>query len=160
MTKLSNQWNLWIYKQKDNWSKDNLEKIKSIKTVKDFIDLDKYLRNNNDNLLNKHIFIMKDNILPSWEEKENINGGCWTFKTSKYDSLEHFLHIFLLIISNNFLQDDLNNHINGVTFCIKKNNICIIQVWNNNFQKLNNILHHFYIREVFKYNILYKKHIR
>lgn len=160
MKNFKNEWTIWIYDKANDWSRDNLKKVKSIKTIDDFIKLDKNLRNNCQNILNKHIFIMKNEILPLWEEKENINGGCWTFKSSIYDSLDHFLHIFLLLITNNFLSNELNNDINGITYCPKNNNICIIQVWNNNFEKLSNIKHHFYIRETYQYNIIYKKHIR
>lgn len=160
MTNLSDHWKVWIYEKPNNWSKDNLKIIDHISTVKDFIHFDQDLRNNKHNLLNKHIFIMKNNIIPLWEEKENKNGGCWTFKTSKYDSLEHFLHIFLLIITNNFLKNDSNQHINGITCSIKNNNVCIIQVWNNNYANLKNIHHHFYIRETFGYDIIYKKHVK
>jgi len=160
---LSYPWNVWIYQQQNNWSKDNLKVMQKISTVQDFVEFDKQLRLNYEQILNKHIFIMKDNIIPLWEEKENIQGGCWTFKTSMHDSLEHFLHIFLLIITNNFIEEDsFNKNINGITFCIKNNNNCIIQVWNDSYKKLkdNDIKHHYYVRETFGCNIIYKKHIR
>lgn len=160
MTNLSNSWNVWIYEKQNDWSKTNLKIVKEIKTIKDFVDFDKDLRLNKNNLLNKHIFIMKKKIVPLWEEKENKYGGCWTFKSSAYDSLEHFMHLFLIIITNNFLENEFNPQINGITFAIKKNNNCIIQVWNDNYEHLKNINHHFYVREVFAYNIIYKKHIR
>lgn len=160
MTKLSNSWNVWIYEKPNNWSKDNLKIIRKISTVQDFVQFDKDLRNNSNQILNKHIFIMKNNIVPLWEEKENKNGGCWTFKSSAYDSLEHFMHLFLLLITNNLLNNDSNTKLNGITFAIKKNNNCIIQVWNEDYENLKNINHHFYVREVFGFNIIYKKHIR
>ena len=158
---LSHQWNIWVYQEPNNWSKNNLKVIQKISTVEDFTQFDKYLRLNSDQILNKHIFIMKNNIIPLWEEKENIEGGCWTFKTSIHDSLEKFLHLFLLIVTEQFFEDPLlNKKINGITFCIKNNNNCIIQVWNNYYDKLINIKHHYYVRETFGYNIIYKKHIR
>ena len=159
MTNLYDNWNVWIYENSNDWSKNNLKVIFNIKTIQDFILFDNNLKNNKQNLLNKHIFIMKNDIVPLWEEKENKNGGCWTFKISKYDSLKEFLHLFLLIITNNFLVENHNNHINGITFCIKNNN-CIVQIWNDNYDILKNSNFHFYVREVFGYNIIYKKHIR
>ena len=29
------------------------------------------------------LFLMKDNVEPLWEHKNNITGGCWSFKISK-----------------------------------------------------------------------------
>lgn len=158
MIDFKDEWNIWIFQKKNKWKKSNLEKIFTIRNSNDFIQFDNNLRNDT-SLLSKHIFIMKNNIIPLWEEKENIHGGCWTFKSSIYDSLNHFLHILIIMITNNFLTDEYNSYINGLSFCQKNENICILQVWNSNYEKLKNINHHYYIRETYKYNIIYKKHL-
>ena len=128
--------NIWYHHDKDNWKVSGFKNILSINNTKTFWQLF-----NNSNILlnsNKHIFIMKNDVVPIWEDKNNINGGCWSFKIVSEQIEKLFELLMTNFVSNNLLKDYSNDDILGISFCKKKNNFFVIKVWNK-FSKLNSI---------------------
>jgi hypothetical protein len=126
-TKLNNKWTLWYHHEKDNWKLSGYKKIYDIITVGDFWRL----YNNWQKIKginSKHYFLMKNDITPLWEDNENINGGCWSFKVheDQAEKLWTELSIYLVcqVIINN--SDDSI----GLSICLKKNNNSVIKIWN------------------------------
>lgn len=135
-TNLSYTWNLWYHHEKDNWKLSGYKKIYSIKTIGDFWRF----YNNWDKvggITNKHFFLMRDNVTPLWEDPENINGGCWSFKVheDQANDLWEDLSVYLLC---NQLCPTINNDILGLSVCLKKNNNTVIKIWNKK-SKLNSL---------------------
>ena len=72
--KFNSEWNLWYHHELNNWRVDGYRKIFHVKNIKEFWDL----HNNIDclgGITNQHFFLMRDNILPIWEDSANRNGG-------------------------------------------------------------------------------------
>jgi hypothetical protein len=129
-TNLTNKLILWYHHDKDNWSINGYKKIFELITIKDFWSL----HNNWDKLggiTSKHIFLMKENITPLWEDKNNIAGGCWSFKVTEDLSEELFEDLSTLLVCNE-LCSSISNEIVGLSLCLKKNNNVVIKIWNKN----------------------------
>lgn len=132
-----NTWNVWYHHTKDNWKLSGYRKIYNISNIKNFWEL-----YNNWNrlggILSKQFFVMKNNIIPLWEDKMNINGGCWSLKININLAEKLWEYLSILLVGENIYDND---NINGLSICVKKNNICVIKIWikdnNNNIKLLN-----------------------
>lgn len=132
-----NKWTVWYHHMKDNWELSGYRKIYNITNIKNFWEL-----YNNWNriggILSKQFFVMKNNITPLWEDKMNFNGGCWSLKININLAQELWEYLSILLVSENIYEND---NINGLSICVKKNNICVIKIWvkdnNNNIKLLN-----------------------
>jgi len=73
-------------------------------------------------------FLMRGKIKPTWEDVNNIKGGCWSFKIS----LEHFFsvwkHLSMLMIGESL--STIPHLINGISVSPKRG-FCIIKIWNH-----------------------------
>ena len=132
-----NTWNVWYHHTKDNWKLSGYRKIYNITNIQNFWEL-----YNNWNrlggILSKQFFVMKNNITPLWEDKMNINGGCWSLKININLAEKLWEYLSILLVGENIYDND---NINGLSICVKKNNICVIKIWikdnNNNIKLLN-----------------------
>lgn len=144
---LENKWTLWFHKINDNdWSFDSYKKVLSFNDIESFIVLFKKINNFSAGMF----FLMKEDIKPLWENKENINGGYWSFKVLKKNINEIWYRLSSQIIGNNCLKN-LENHsyINGISLSPKINN-CIIKIWFSNLQSKNNIFDIQYLESILK----------
>ena len=91
---------------------------------------------------------MKNDILPKWDSKENLNGGTWSLKivpSDKEKKLEDIVYQVwekaTIQIINNILIEE-NDNINGISIQIKNRSNCgILQIWCNHTKlKLDNFL--------------------
>jgi hypothetical protein len=130
--------NLWYHHEKDNWKLSGYKKIYEINNSTDFWKL----YNNWDKIKGinyKHYFLMKNNIIPIWEDEQNIKGGCWSFKINEEQTFDLWYDLSIYLACNQLLtnQDDIV----GISSCLKKNNNSVIKIWNKNSKNssLNNI---------------------
>ncbi len=124
---LTNKWNVWYHHTKDNWTIDGYRKIYEIKDGISFWKL----FNNWDSIggvTSRNFFIMKDNVLPIWEDDINMKGGCWSFKVVDSMADELWEDLATLMITNELTNDA---DALGLSIAIKKNNTCVIKIWNN-----------------------------
>ena len=153
-------WKIWIYEnnKNKNWDVSNFKTFFEIKNSDDFWEFDAFVREN-PLFLKNNIFVMKDGIFPTWEVKENRDGGCWSFKCNTTYSLKYFMHFLLFIITDTFMENTniSKEHVNGLCLSIKKQNACIIQVWNNDYFRCQSEDHNLYVKENFGIDIIYKK---
>jgi translation initiation factor 4E len=125
----SSNWNLWYHSKKDNWTIDGYEKLYTINNVSDFWKL----YNNWDKLggiNNKHFFLMKNEVVPLWEDESNKYGGCWSFKISEYQSQDLWNDLSLYLVTDNLLS--IKDEVVGLSVCLKKSNFSVIKIWNKN----------------------------
>lgn len=124
-----NNWNLWYHHIKDDWSINGYRNIYTIKTVEDFWKL----YNNWDKIggiIYKQFFLMKNNIQPIWEDESNKNGGCWSFKINENNVEELWEELSILLVTEELLKN--KDDVVGLSLCLKKNNFCVVKIWNNN----------------------------
>ena len=125
-----NKWNLWYHHIKDDWTVNGYKKIYEINNSKTFWEL----YNNWDKiggLLCKQFFLMKNDIKPLWEDEMNKNGGCWSFKISENQVNELWEELSVLLVTNEILSE-FKDDIVGLSLCLKKNNFCVVKIWNSN----------------------------
>ena len=162
---LENSWTLWFHEMYNkDWSINSYKKIVSFKTLDEAILL---FENMNYNILKKNsIFLMKNNIKPIWEDENNKNGGCISYKILENDLIK-VVKLFCYHVICNILSDIPENHlkINGISISPKKS-FSIIKIWLSdetiiNEDIINNNTDIFNIDILFnidKHICIYKKH--
>ena len=126
-TNFQNNWTIWYHNSKDDWTINGYKKLYTINNVSDYWKL----YNNWDKLgsiNNKHFFIMKNNITPIWEDKNNKNGGCWSYKVNESSAQQLWDDLSLHLVTESL--SSINNDIVGLSACLKKNNFSVIKIWN------------------------------
>ena len=66
---------------------------------------------------------MKEGIMPTWEDPQNIEGGCISIKLSLNEAVELWNKISVYLVSDSF-----DGKINGISISPKKN-FNIIKIW-------------------------------
>ena len=126
-TKFQNNWTIWYHNSKDDWTINGYKKLYTIKNIEDYWKL----YNNWDKLgtiNNRHFFIMKNNITPIWEDKNNKNGGCWSYKVTESIAQQLWDGLSLYLVTEQL--SSIQNDIVGLSACLKKNNFSVIKIWN------------------------------
>lgn len=120
-TLLHRNWSFWFHKI-DNitWEMDSYRLVYSFDNILDFWKL--YNNNNSFNL--GMSFLMKKDVLPIYEDPENINGGVWSFRILRKDIAQVWLDLNLGLIGET-LSDDMDD-INGISINPKN---CVIKIW-------------------------------
>lgn len=126
--KLNDTWNLWAHLSNDsNWNLKSYRKLSTLNYVEDILSIYQLL---DDNLVkNCMLFLMRDNITPMWEDENNINGGCFSYKINNRYVVELWKNLSYLLVGENISSSEkFNSIINGITISPKKN-FCIIKIW-------------------------------
>lgn len=134
---LTSSWTLFYHDPEDpNWSDGSYVKVCEIRSIEEFWSLYQ--------LLPKHtfhlgmFFLMRDTIFPTWEDPQNRNGGCWSYKVPIADVFSAWESLSVYLVSENLTPSDFKL-INGISISPKKG-FCIIKIWNNNSCKNNHTL--------------------
>ena len=131
---LKHKWVLWFHKMNENiWTLESYSKIFEITTYYDILFIQKEMKNITAGIF----FLMKEGIDPIFEDKMNKDGGYWSLKIPKKDSLLYWDKImFYLCIDRLTNTDNEAEMLNGLSISPKINN-CIFKIWNCNFKKMN-----------------------
>lgn len=155
--KLTNNWCLWAHLPHDiDWSINSYKKIYTLTTIEESIAITETLPE----ILVKNcmLFLMREGIKPIWEDPENRNGGCFSYKISNKNVYEVWKQLTFVIVGNTISKkNDFVDSITGITISPKKN-FCIIKIWVSNclFQDANNVTNE--IKEITPVGCLFKKH--
>lgn len=130
MIYLNDIWSLYFHDPYDsNWDMKSYKFITTISNVEDFIvnfQTFKELFNNG------MFFIMREHITPRWEDDNNINGGCFSFKLNTHKMYENFFEICAHVLGETCGKtDDVSDNINGISISPKKN-YYIVRIWIKN----------------------------
>ena len=75
------------------------------------------------------LFVMRSGISPMWEDKQNRDGGCFSFKVSNKLVYNVWKQLFYSLCGETLCKDALHSkNVNGITISPKKS-FCIIKVW-------------------------------
>ena len=126
--KLQTSWILWNHKLNDNnWKNNSYKNIFEINNLYDY----KFLENimTLQNLQNTMFFLMRKDIFPTWEDPDNRDGCCASFKVPLKDIRNIWIQLVIDIISEN-IHIDKNKYdiINGISIAPKKE-FNIIKIW-------------------------------
>ena len=157
VNKLKYQWKLYYHYDKSTWALSGYKQIYVINTAEEFWQL-----YNNWNklggILSKHFFFMQNDVPPIWEDQKNINGGCWSFKIFENQSNLLWEELSMYMVCNE-LCPTIENEIVGLSICVKKNNFCVIKIWNTNSNNNSLSLINKDIIKKWGTNIIYIAHI-
>jgi len=133
--KLENGYVLWYHSVEDkSWSKDsyiNLCQDIPGKVIKNAHQLWYIYSTLNNNFTAGMFFLMKEGIMPTWEDPENKNGGYWSFKVTKKNSNNVWKKLSAGFVGNSLISDpEKMSSITGISISPKISN-CVMKIWNN-----------------------------
>jgi len=133
---LFDKWVLWAHLPHDtNWSLTSYKKIMEIGTVQEMVALYKILPEKM--VKNCMLFIMRKGIIPTWEDKKNRSGGCFSYKIPNKNVYKVWkLASYSLVGEILGKCEEIAPHINGITISPKKS-FCIIKIWLENCKYQN-----------------------
>ena len=118
-------WVIWCHNLHDNnWSIESYKKLYEFNTIEGFW---KALNTLNQCLSKALIFIMKEGILPVWEDPQNVNGCSISLLSTK--PAIYWRELCMGLISNDFIQNE--NEINGISSCPKHHKV-LFKLWMKN----------------------------
>ena len=121
---LSDKWTLWVHLPHDtDWNMKSYKTIHSFQNMEEAISVCEVIPEKM--IQNCMMFLMRDGITPLWEDKQNRNGGCFSYKVANNIVAELWRKLFYNIVG----ETTTNNNeiiINGFTISPKKN-FCIIK---------------------------------
>ena len=133
---LPSSWDVYCHKKSiSDWTKDSYSYICPINSLGTFC---RFFNNfNNLDKLTYEFFIMKDKILPIWEDNANRKGGiCSILLNSVFDKKtktdigsEIMLAVCILMMNGNLIKD--NDKINGISYSLRARNTVVIKIWYN-----------------------------
>lgn len=124
-TELTRAYNFYYHAPENNdYSLESYIEILSFNSLEEFWVLDKFIRR--EMIEMGMFFIMADPILPMWEDSNNINGGCISWKVDRKNAYKFWVDII-----GHFITGNLGKHsskVNGISISPKKNS-SIIKLW-------------------------------
>lgn len=126
--RLNDGWVLWYHNPNDtNWDISSYNTLAEINSIDDFWNTYEFISNTI--IENSMLFLMRKGIEPLWEDKNNINGGCWSFKITKGQIKKYWTELSIYLLGENLVSNKIKL-INGLSISPKKS-FCIIKIWNN-----------------------------
>ena len=127
---LADSWTIWYHSAEEtDYSINGYIKIGSFS---DIINFWNYYNNiswvgiNGGSYSNNNLFfLMKNDTLPLWEDKNNIKGGSWCYKIRRDKAEEIWMELCLLLIGN---TSKYSQNITGLSISPKMN-FSTIKVW-------------------------------
>ena len=133
--KLDSGYVLWYHSVVEkSWSKDSYINLcqdvpgKVIRTATQLWNIFSALDNN---FTAGMFFLMKEGIMPMWEDPSNAKGGYWSFKVSKRNSNDIWRKLSAGLVGNSLTSDaDKMTYITGISISPKISN-CVMKIWNS-----------------------------
>ena len=155
--KLNSRWTLWAHLPHDtDWSVKSYRKIYTVGTVEETVALTETLPE----VLVKNcmLFIMKDGITPVWEDVQNRQGGCFSYKIPNKNVYEVWRDLSYVLVGNTISTNPMfTSCVTGITISPKKN-FCIIKIWMKNCNHQNPSVVTQDVRGLSPQGCLFKKH--
>ena len=109
--------------------------MENIDTIEKTISLNRILPENM--VKYSMLFFMRNGVTPLWEDDQNINGGCFSYKVINKYVVQVWKHMMFLAAGESLSSDSSYNEcINGITISPKKN-FCIVKIWLRNSNCVN-----------------------
>lgn len=127
-TLLNDGWCLYFHDPNDTkWEKDGTQMITTIQSLEDYVAIAKEMKD----MWNKGMFfIMREHILPEWEDENCKDGGIISFKIMKPDVSRVWYELSCKALGETLLKKphDGWNQICGISISPKRN-YCILRIW-------------------------------
>lgn len=128
MYEINTPWTLWYHSVKDkDWSHKSYKQIYKIDNLHDLYNYHSITETNH--LQNGIYFLMRQDIFPTWEDPENRQGCCISFKIPCSFIQQEWCNIINRCVSEDILKDpDKYKELNGISFSPKKE-FNILKIW-------------------------------
>ena len=128
---LNTNWCLWYHSIKDKtWTNKSYRLLFTINNFYDIYSLQNIISKNH--LQNAMFFCMKEDIFPTWEDPDNREGCCISFKIPNKDLKSEWDQILIKSIIEEILQNEsYSDQLNGISIAPKKE-FNIIKLWLRN----------------------------
>lgn len=148
-------WSLYFHDPYEmKWEPNSYKFITTISSVDDFVEIYKTF---NDLWSRGMFFIMREHITPRWEDDNNKNGGCFSFKINKTEVIDKLFEITSLVLGETLGKTDvISNNINGISISPKKN-YHILRIWIKTNQNISKDNYNFQIPSYS--TLMYKSHL-
>jgi translation initiation factor 4E len=154
---LKNIWNLWAHLPHDtDWTVNSYKSIYKLTTIEETIAISETLPE----ILVKNcmLFIMKEGIIPIWEDKQNRQGGCFSYKISNKNVYQVWRDLTYILVGESMSTNiGFVNNITGITISPKKN-FCIIKIWMTSCDYQNPAIISQEVPYIIPHGCLFKKH--
>jgi len=123
---------IWVLRFHDpydtNWNNSSYIRISDISSIKDFWENHHYLKP----LISKGMFfLMREHVYPTWDDPNNINGGCLSIKVLKEHAGDFWEDICIKLLGETLLKPEHRekwNLVNGISVSPKKS-FTIAKIW-------------------------------
>lgn len=156
--RLSDKWTFWAHLPHDtDWTIKSYKSLLTVSTVEEMIAILDCLPATLVN--NCMLFMMKEGVMPLWEDIHNCQGGCFSYKINNNHVKQVWDELCCLVVGKTISKDiNFVNNITGITISPKKS-FCIMKIWmkdcsQQNITKIN------HINNLSSQGCLFKKHLR
>jgi hypothetical protein len=101
------------------------------------------------------LFIMRDGIDPMWEDENNKNGGCFSYKVDNKYVKDIWTDLACSILGNSISSELICNSITGLSVSPKKS-FCILKIWMSSCKYQDASIMN--IKQLKSINCIFKKH--
>lgn len=125
---LNNDWGVYVhYVDNRDWSQLSYIKLHKLANMEQSILLGEQIT---DYWVKRTmIFVMKNNIFPTWEDENNINGGCFSFKIDNKNIFNVWNNMYYMLLGETLTKKHSDMiHINGISVSSKKK-FCMFKIW-------------------------------
>jgi len=127
--KLHSAWTLYYHSpSSSDWTMDSYTKVHTVHSVQSFCELFFWMDQQIHHLHTGMFFLMRDDIMPTWEDPHNRKGGCWSFKVPMHDVGPLWNQLSVRLVGERLSTTPLL--LNGISLSPKRG-FCIIKVWNH-----------------------------
>jgi len=153
---LAHTYNMWFHKTNDrNWKPSSYTLLHSFNDLKGFWDFFQ----KHPNPVTGMYFLMIDPVVPTWEDKHNQPGGCWSFKLNREEAANTWEELAMRFVANIMTnQSKEMSLINGISLTLRKHN-AVIKVWQND--KSQRDIHRYLVSDMPKLTLddsIYQQH--
>ena len=125
---LNSTWSLWFHSVTDtSWNKSSYKELYSVSTLYELKTIHDVIQKHH--LQNGMFFMMRDDIFPTWEDPDNREGCCISFKIGSDRLKEQWTMIVNQVVGEDIVKDtEQTMEINGISVAPKKE-FNIIKIW-------------------------------
>ena len=125
---LNTNWCLWYHSiNNNNWNKNSYKNLYKLVNLYDLKGINNTIQKIH--LQNGMFFLMRENIFPTWEDPDNREGCCVSFKIPSSVLKFQWDLIINHVLSEDILKEKENfNYLNGISISPKKE-FNIIKLW-------------------------------
>jgi hypothetical protein len=113
----------------EGWTAKDFAVLCVLRSIDDVWTFEKFVTTESRELILAYMVVMKEGILPIWEDPQNANGGCWSIKVDLVDSVCCLFEFLILMVSDEITTK--SGTVNGFSFSAKNSYNTIIQIWGN-----------------------------